>query len=203
MIFIRSIPPRRYRDYTRYRSLLRRDFQYRCAYCLTHERYLGGEAGCAIDHHRPQQGPYARPDLVSEYRNLYWTCRECNDNKSDTWPGPEEAARGMEFLDPCIPGGDHNLHWRTISNGSVEPLTPVGEYTIENLMLWRDQLRYHRARLHRWQRDRDELVGLLARKKMSPEVRARLEARILDLNEYLEPLVFDRPRSRRSRPQQV
>ena len=46
MIFVRSIPKRRYSDYKRYRQRLRRDFQYRCAYYLTHERFLGGEAGC-------------------------------------------------------------------------------------------------------------------------------------------------------------
>src|SRR5579871_1556139 len=125
MIFPRSVPPRRYRDYTRYRPLLRADFQYRCAYCLTHERYLGGEAGCAIDLHRPQQGPYARPDLASEYSNLYWTCRECNDNKSDTWPSPEEEALGSQFFDPCTSEGDHDLHLRMLPDGSLEPLTPV------------------------------------------------------------------------------
>ena len=198
MIFRRSVPPRRYRDYTRYRSLLRRDFQYRCAYCLTHERYLGGEAGCAIDHHRPQRGLYARPDLESAYANLYWTCRECNDNKADTWPGSEEEERGMRFLDPCVPEGDHDLHWRTNPDGSLEAITSTGEYTIEYLKLWRDQLTYHRARVYRWQRERDELVALLARKRMAPEMRARLETRLVELNAYLEPPMFDRPRQRQS-----
>jgi hypothetical protein len=198
MLFLRSVPPRRYRAYTRYRSLLRRDFQHRCAYCLTHERYLGGEAGCAIDHHRPQRGLHARPDLEHDYANLYWTCQECNTNKGDTWPDAEEEADGMRFLDPCLPDDDHDLHWRTQPDGSVEAITPAGEYTIEHLKLWRDQLAYHRARAYRWQQERDELVGLLARKKMSPEMRTRLEARLVELNEYLEPPVFDRPRQRQS-----
>ena len=39
MIFHRSIPKRRYQDYTAYRPLLRHDFQFRCAYCLTQEFY--------------------------------------------------------------------------------------------------------------------------------------------------------------------
>jgi hypothetical protein len=108
MIFTRSVPPRRYRNYRRYRSLLRIDFRHRCAYCLTHEHYLGGEAGCTIDHHRPRSGPYARPDLESEYSNLYWSCRECNDSKSDTWPSIEDDAIRLKFLDPCTPEGDHD-----------------------------------------------------------------------------------------------
>jgi len=196
MIFRRSVPPRRYSHYTRYRSLLRRDFEYRCAYCLTHERYLGGEAGCTIDHFRPQQGPSVRPDLESDYVNLYWTCRECNDNKGDTWPGSEETERGRRFLDPCVPEDDHELHWHTNPDGSVEAITPTGEYTIEHLKLWRDQLVYHRARLYRWQQERNVLVELLARKRMSPETRTHLETRLIELNEYLEPPVFDRPRLR-------
>ena len=52
MIFRRQ-PVRLYRDYTEYRPFLRQDFHYRCAYCLTHEYFVGGEAGCTIDHHRP------------------------------------------------------------------------------------------------------------------------------------------------------
>lgn len=95
MIFRRSVPPRNYRDYTRYRKLLRADFQYRCAYCLTQEHPLGGEANFSIDHHRPRRGHYARPDLENVYTNLYWTCRECNENKADHWTSPEEEAQGF------------------------------------------------------------------------------------------------------------
>lgn len=62
------------------------------------------------------------------------------------------------------------------------------------MKLWRDQLMYHRMRVYRWQQERDELAELLARKRMSPEMRTHLEARLVELNEYLEPPVFDRPR---------
>ena len=197
MIFTRCIPPRRWRDYTRYRSHLRRDFLHRCAYCLSHERFLGGEAGCAIDHHRPVRGPFARPDLLADYANLYWACRECNDRKSDTWPNPVDYERGLRFIDPCAPEGDHDVHWRTLHDGSLEALTLTGEYTIEILQLWRDQLQYHRTRLYRWQQERDALVQLLARKRMSPAMRARLESHLLELSELVEPPVFDRPRQTR------
>jgi len=71
MIFQRSVPAYPYKDYHDYRPLLRRDFHCLCAYCLMHEYFLGGEAGCCIDHHHPVQGPYARPDLIAEYSNLY------------------------------------------------------------------------------------------------------------------------------------
>ena len=110
MVFTRRVITRTYADYTRYRPALRQDFLYRCAYCLRHEYFLGGEAGCVIDHHRPKGGLYARPDLLTVYQNLYWCCHECNGNKGDTWPAPEQYTAGQRFLDPCKPEYDHNLH---------------------------------------------------------------------------------------------
>lgn len=194
MIFTRSVPPTLYADYSRYRSLLRQDFRYRCAYCLMNEFYLGGEAGCEIDHHRPQHGPAARPDLVNVYENLYWCCRECNQNKGDTWPSPQEWSEGRRFLDPCRPEDDHDLHWRAFSDGTVEPITPPGAYTVENLMLWRDFLVFHRARCFRWQQESIQLRELLATRAVSPEQRNRIEQRMTELAEFLEPPVFHRPR---------
>ena len=146
MVFTRRVLTRSYSDYTRYRPQLRQDFLHRCAYCLRHEFFVGGEAGCVIDHHRPQGGAFARPDLTSVYENLYWCCNECNGIKSDTWPTPEEFEAGRRFLDPCQPEDDHDLHWRIEEDGSLMALTSVGEYTIDNLVLGREGLVYHRRR---------------------------------------------------------
>lgn len=54
MIFRRSLDVPALRDYRAYRDpYLRPDFQYRCAYCLTHEFYFLQGDGGEIDHHRP------------------------------------------------------------------------------------------------------------------------------------------------------
>jgi len=140
MIFERSNPPERYGDYRSYRPLLRHDFKYRCAYCRCHEYFLGGEAGCSIDHHRPVSSPYGRPDLIAEYENLYWCCRECNENKGAIWPSPNQYAQGFRFRDPCSPDDDHDLHLRILANGMLEPITNTGWFTSNRLKLWRDQL---------------------------------------------------------------
>ena len=60
MIFQRSPNVPTLDDPLDYRDLyLRPDFQFRCAYCLTHEHYfLDGEAG-EVDHHRPLHPPKA------------------------------------------------------------------------------------------------------------------------------------------------
>jgi hypothetical protein len=194
MIFPRSVPERLYRDYTDYRPLLRWDFRYRCAYCLTHEYFLGGEAGCCIDHYRPVHGPFARPDLVADYNNLYWCCRECNENKGDTWPSPEDYALGLRFLDPCRPEDDHDLHWRVLPTGVLEPNTPVGIYTIRRLKLWRPILQHYRAKTLLLQEEIRLLESHLRAKRLSAAQRSLLERRLDDIREWLAPPAFDRPR---------
>jgi uncharacterized protein (TIGR02646 family) len=193
MIFQRSQPRRQYRDYARHRPQLRRDFHYRCAYCLTHEYYLGGEAGCCIDHFRPVKGAYARPDLETDYANLYWCCRECNENKADTWPSPEQEARGERFLDPCCPDDDPELHYLVLPNGSLEPLTQAGLYTIRQLKLWRPQLQYQRALLYGLREEETTFLRLLVEKDMNSERRELLERRLAEIRLGLEPPAFDRP----------
>ena len=194
MVFVRRILSRAYADYTRYRPFLRQDFQHRCAYCLTHEFYLGGEAGCEIDHHRPQRGSYARPDLANVYENLYWCCRECNQNKGDAWPRPEELAEGRRFLDPCRTEDDHDLHWESRPDGSIAPRTPTGEYTIDRLLLWREQLVSLRRRQGEWQRERESLICLRDEYELGEEGFARVTSRLEELALFLEPPTFRRPR---------
>ncbi|HLK56965.1 MAG TPA: HNH endonuclease [Chthonomonadaceae bacterium] len=194
MIFSRSIPKRNYRDYRLYRPLLRQDFQHRCAYCLIHEFFVGGEAGFEIDHHRPLHGPYARPDLEAVYTNLYWSCSECNANKGDTWPSPEEYEMGVRFLDPCQPDDDHDLHWKFHPDGTLQALTLIGAYTEEKLLLWRPFLQERRAQQFRDQEEAEELEARLKRKQVNPGRRRELEQRLAEIKRRLEPPIFDRAR---------
>ena len=194
MIFQRSITVRHYQDYADYRPLLRRDFHYRCAYCMTHEYFLGGEAGMCIDHHRPLNGPYGRPDLVADYANLYWCCRECNENKGSVWPPPHDYEDGLRFIDPCRPHDDHDIHWRVLPNGFLKPHTPSGRYTIRHLKLWRPFLQHHRAKTYRLNEEVRDIVRVLADKSTSGRHRAGLKHRMDEIRHWLEPPVFDRPR---------
>lgn len=193
MIFRRSLPERNYRDYTQFRPLLRRDFHYRCAYCLIQEFFLGGEAGFEIDHYCPIHGPYGRPDLIADYTNLYWCCRECNQNKADAWPSPQDEAEGRRIIDPCELWGDHELHWNFLPDGKLESLTPVGEYTDEHLILSRAFLQQRRAQAFRDQQEFEELTTKLRGKRISAVRRAELERRLEEVQLRLEPPIFNRP----------
>jgi hypothetical protein len=195
MLFVRSIPEHCYRRYTAYRPLLRHDFQFRCAYCLTLETHIGGEANFAIDHYRPRRGRFARPDLEAVYSNLYWVCRECNENKGDWWTTPEQEAAGIRWLDPCEPWGDHDLHWHITPDGEIHWLTPIGEFTVKRLRLHqRGWLKRHWRKLHQWQQRRTRLIEMLETREISTEERVLWDQQIAELDDLLNPPVFDRPR---------
>jgi hypothetical protein len=195
MVFSRSKPPSKFSDYRRYRLLLRSDFRFRCAYCLRPEYFLGGEAGCCIDHHRPVGGSHGGPDLINEYSNLYWCCRECNENKSDTWPDAELFTLGCRFIDPCNPEDDHDLHLRVHTDGSLEPLTYAGRFTCDTLKLWREQLRHYRAEVFQCQEEMARIRELLESKGISHEEKASFELLLAQISRWLEPPIFDRPRA--------
>ena len=194
MIFTRGTPEREYQDYTQYRDLLRRDFQYRCAYCLTQEFFLGGEAGFHIDHHHPVSGPHGDEALRAVYANLYWSCAECNTNKGDTWPDATEYAQGQRFIDPCEAWGDHELHWQFHPDGTLEALTPEGRYTDFHLLLWRDFLVDRRRQTFEDQEYAASIRALLSRKRLPAARRAELEQRLEGVMRRLEPPIFDRAR---------
>ncbi len=184
MIFIRSQPPP-CDHYSDYRESLREDFQNRCAYCLTREGHFpGGQVNFQIDHHRPQKGRYARPDLENVYANLYWTCHACNRRKSSIWPSPEQEAAGQKWLDPCEAWGDHDEHWRIFPDGEIIWLTPVGEYTVKKLRL--ANLKRHWQNLHRWRQKREEFLRRLPELPHSPE-RDAIEQILRELQDLIEP----------------
>lgn len=75
------------------KEYLRNDFSYECAYCKLQEQEVGfvGLDFFEIDHFRPQSLDF--PD-VHEYHNLYYSCKKCNNEKSNIWD--------TKLLNPCI-----------------------------------------------------------------------------------------------------
>jgi hypothetical protein len=86
--------PAGYTDYSNYKPWLRDDFTFRCVYCLSPETwYPSGAAGFSIDHIQPQ---VLRPDLVTAYSNLVYSCIRCNSIKREvsSLPDPTKTALG-------------------------------------------------------------------------------------------------------------
>jgi hypothetical protein len=102
-----------------------------------HEYTLVSFSNFGVDHFRPKS---KAKRLKCVYQNLYYCCNECNRNKRDTWPNDTEKARGYRFADACSEV-IYGKHLKCHFDGTLEWLTPVGEYTDERIILYREDLR--------------------------------------------------------------
>lgn len=185
MIFRRTRDVPAFQDYLDYRPFLRRDFEYRCAYCLRHEFFSGGGEAGEVDHHRPLR---LFPELKSEYGNLYWSCRRCNATKSGKWPSAPQEALGFRFVDPCA--DDHDNHWQTHPDGTLTPLTVPGRYTIRHIQLDRPVLTEFRRFLSRLQEQVREIEMELQNANLSLDTRERLLHDLKAVTGLIAPPVF-------------
>jgi hypothetical protein len=68
--------PLGYVDYTSFKPWLRDEFDFRCLYCLTRERwYPIGHEGFSVEHFVAQS---IAPALRRKYENLFYVCCACN-----------------------------------------------------------------------------------------------------------------------------
>jgi len=192
VIFRRSPDVPNFSDYHQYRyPYLRPDFQYRCAYCLTHEFYFLQGDGGEIDHHRPLHAKnHDFSPLRNVYSNLYWTCGQCNLEKGNLWPTAAEYEQGFRFLDPCAE--DHNDHWDTHPDGTVTAKTSIGRYTIRFIRLDRRRLDQLRRLLFGYQQKITALELELNRRNLPSEQREALLAHLADIKPLVDPPVLER-----------
>ena len=193
MIFQRSLNVPTLDNHLDYRDLyLRPDFQFRCAYCLTHEHYfLDGEAG-QVDHHRPLHPPKALgvdfSGLHNVYTNLYWCCPRCNLYKGNRWPTNAQYASGICFLDPCVE--DHDVHWDTHPNGTVTAKTAIGRYSIRNIHLDRPRLIKRRAEVYKHKEKLAQILKELEQVDLTVPHRKTLQEYLVDIQERINPPIF-------------
>ena len=192
MIFQRSLNVPVLSDPLDYRDLyLRPDFQFCCAYCLTHERYfLDGEAG-QVDHHRPLHPSGALgldfSNLFSVYSNLYWSCSKCNSCKWNHWPTNIQYAAGIRFLDPCVE--DHDDHWDTHPDGTITAKTLTGRYSIETIRLDRRQLNERRAEEYQNKMKYAAILQELEQTDLTPAHRQTLRGWLADVEPSINLLI--------------
>jgi hypothetical protein len=142
--------------YLKAREHLRRDFDYRCAYCMIHEQQIGGMESFSIDHFRPR----SKGGRVNDYTNLYWTCNGCNRVKAESWPTALERSQGVRFADPCREQ-DYGSHFIENGRGELVPRTRCGEYHIFVLRLNRPSRVAYRASRNRLSTQLAEAASLL------------------------------------------
>ena len=97
------------------KEYLRNDFSHECAYCKIQEKEVGliDSGYFEIDHFRPQSDDTDKTFDHHIYSNLYYSCKKCNGEKSDTW--------NNMLLDPCED---------SIFTGECPPI--IGGYSAES-----------------------------------------------------------------------
>ena len=138
--FVRSNPPDVKGGYRAFRPFVRADFNRQCAYCLMSEILVGGEKCFELDHFRPKS---RFPHLLNDFLNLYYSCRPCNNMKSNYWPPEELEARGIRLVDLCAE--EFATHFSVEPTGKWVGITDAGSYTIDLLRLNRDNLVFLRG----------------------------------------------------------
>ena len=103
-------------DYLDYRApYLRPDFQYRCAYCLTHERFfLDGEAG-EVDHHRPLHPPvvlgkdFSQKTPIGLYtiQNIRLARASLNRRRAELYQSQQKALKLRQALERADLAPEH------------------------------------------------------------------------------------------------
>lgn len=94
-------PPVRGRsDFRGYRSCLRWEFGFSCAFCLLHESDLAtagvdGSGLMSIEHFIPV---HSAEVSGNQYENCFYTCRFCNLSRGSL---PVVNAQGLRILNPC------------------------------------------------------------------------------------------------------
>jgi len=179
--FNREESPPAYSDHREYVPFLRKDFQFRCAYCERTEAYFGGEETFEVDHFKPEQ---KFPELRTAYENLYYSCRKCNGIKWKTWPTEDQINEGTFFADPCVED-PYEAHLSERPDGGLDQLTACGAYTNRHIRLdrpsveaWRHRRREARRDLPRFKSLESDLVHLMdfAGRDRLAEIEAQLEA---------------------------
>jgi hypothetical protein len=129
------------------RQQVRERAHFACEYCGVTETDTGGEL--TVDHFQPQAG-----GGTDDLDNLLYCCYRCNQYKADYRPSqPDEPAlwnSRQERMDS---------HLLLLADGTLYPITAVGEFTLRRLRLNRPALVALRLR----KRSRAEEEQLLLR----------------------------------------
>jgi HNH endonuclease domain-containing protein len=122
---MRSIPVPVFDSYKKYKSLLRKDFNERCGYCGDHDFFR--ETYYEIDHFVPKE--CLRSISLSEYTNLVYSCRLCNNHKRKKWPTQDEKIHNdgaQGFIDPC--DTSYANQFERLIDGTIHPMTALGDW---------------------------------------------------------------------------
>ncbi len=115
---------------------LRIDFGSRCAYCDSYDGFR--HTYFEVDHFIPKDffGPLGNISLT-EYRNLVYSCKFCNNLKRAKWPSQSETifnVNGEGFVDPC--DDLYETHFHRTADGGIMWSTDLGRW------MWKEAFQF-------------------------------------------------------------
>ncbi len=158
------------------RELVRRRAGHRCEFCGVHETDAGGEL--TVDHYRPgSRGGTDHPD------NLIYACSRCNLYKHDYWPESADVPRLWNPRRESL-----SAHFVERPDGTLEPRSSTGAFTLRKLRLNRPQLVAHRYRRRGVEASVNRLGLLQGIAKVQGQLLAEQAALAEQQNELLQEL---------------
>lgn len=126
---------KKYADYRSYKPHLKKDFNDRCAYCNLKSDLI--TSFFEIDHFVPKKEYKIMKMyyLETDYKNLVYSCRKCNNAKSDQFSGDLSVNpyENKDFYDPVKI--DYNSIFYRDDKGRIKSEDDLGKRMIESLKL--------------------------------------------------------------------
>jgi len=122
-----------YRDH---RDDLKIDYQNRCGYC--NDIDVWRVVWFEIDHLVPQKHLVTIKD--TDYSNLVYSCRSCNNAKRAHWPSADEKIHNLNdegFIDPC--DDEYNNQFGRLANGRILANTKLGVWMYNKMKFYKPQ----------------------------------------------------------------
>lgn len=122
--------------YSDHREELKKDYMYRCGYC--NDVDIWRTVWFEIDHFVPQK--FLKTISETDYSNLVYACRSCNNSKSAHWPTEDELTHYINdegFIDPCNDGYDKQFARNY--DGRIMHQTQLGKWMYYRLKLHKPQ----------------------------------------------------------------
>lgn len=128
----RRTNPKTVAKYGQHKDELQKDFHNRCGYCNDHDWLR--TTYYEVDHFAPKK--VLKNISETDYTNLVYSCRSCNNAKRSKWPtGDEKVANDGEkgFIDPC--DSTYDQQFERTSRGDIVGVTPLGKWMYDALNL--------------------------------------------------------------------
>ena len=122
--------------YSDHRDELKKDYESRCGYCDDVDTWR--TVWFEIDHFVPQK--YLNTISETDYSNLVYACRSCNNSKRANWPTEDELVHNNNdegFIDPC--DDEYDKQFVRCINGRIIHQTQLGKWMYYKLKLHKPQ----------------------------------------------------------------